>query len=116
MMKDKWGERVAYIAVEVVAKDGYERNDSSVASKVSKLVFLLGLVSLIWMLLLLSLMQKALVIPIPSKSLRSGMTMGKKGDNGWGNEWDELSEGPERQDKALRAPTYFPPGQSTLAG
>ena len=35
MMKDKWDERVAYIAVEVVAKDGYERNDSSVASKVS---------------------------------------------------------------------------------
>ena len=34
-MKDKWDERVAHIAVEVVAKDGYERNDSSVASKVS---------------------------------------------------------------------------------
>ena len=35
MTKDNWGERVAHIAVEVVAKDGYERNDSSVASKVS---------------------------------------------------------------------------------
>ena len=34
-MKDKWDERVAHIAVEVIAKDGYERNDSSVASKVS---------------------------------------------------------------------------------
>jgi hypothetical protein len=28
---------VAYIAMEVVAKDGYERNDSSVASKVSNI-------------------------------------------------------------------------------
>jgi hypothetical protein len=35
MMKDKWDKRVAHIAVEVVVKDGYERNDSSVASKVS---------------------------------------------------------------------------------
>jgi len=35
MIKDKWDERVAHIAVEVVAKDEYERNDSSVASKVS---------------------------------------------------------------------------------
>jgi len=35
MTKDNWGERVAHIAVEVVAKDGYERNDGSVASKVS---------------------------------------------------------------------------------
>jgi hypothetical protein len=35
MIKDKWGERVAHIVVKVVAKDGYERNDSSVASKVS---------------------------------------------------------------------------------
>jgi hypothetical protein len=35
MMKDKWDERVAHIAVEVVAKDGYERNDISVTSKVS---------------------------------------------------------------------------------
>lgn len=34
-MKDKWDERVPHIVVEVVAKDGYERNGSSVASKVS---------------------------------------------------------------------------------
>jgi hypothetical protein len=77
--------------------------------RLATLVFLLGLVSLIWMLLLLGLMQKALVIHVPSKSLRSGTTTGKKRDNGWGNEPDELSEGPERQDKALGAPTSFPP-------
>jgi hypothetical protein len=44
MMKDKWDERVAYIAVEIVAEGGYERNDSSVASQVDNTLFLLGLV------------------------------------------------------------------------
>jgi hypothetical protein len=34
MMKDKWDEGVAHIAMEVFAKGGYERNDSSVASQV----------------------------------------------------------------------------------
>ena len=35
-MDDKWDERMAHIAVEVTAKDVYERNNSLVASMVRK--------------------------------------------------------------------------------
>jgi hypothetical protein len=35
VIKDRWEVRMAYIAIEVTTKDGYETNDSSVSSRVN---------------------------------------------------------------------------------